>query len=158
LIRGKWGIPRMGDVRTGSTSRRLMIIAIGMAVAAVPLGGTPFAGTGDRADAAAPKAPATPPPLDTATASDWSGLVGRAFRAAGYTGSLTVVRVDLLPLPKRSTVYARQPFTVTFEASAGPLAGERIVRMTDPFGRVVDLYVGPSVAVSGRTRLSASFN
>jgi hypothetical protein len=148
----------MADARTRSTSRRLTLTALGIAVAAVPLGGTFFVGPVDRADAAAPKATATPPPLDVATVSDWSNLVGRTFGAAGYAGTLTLVRVELSPLPKRSTVYARAPFMVTFEAGPGPLAGDRIVRLSDPFGRLLDLYVGPSVVVSGRTRLAASFN
>lgn len=138
----------MDQIQGESISRRGMIA--GLAAAGAVLGAA-----GGPAKAADYVFVPMSPSLATGTASDWSAYLGQSFAAYRYSGALKLVKVETTPA---SAVYGRTPFTVTFEATAGTLDSDRIVRLTDPKGRVLDLYLGPCFAAGRTIRLVGAFS
>lgn len=95
---------------------------------------------------------------ETLRDADFTPLVGRQFRFAGWRGALRLQSVDVQP---RSAMpgSTRTPFTLIFHGPVGDILPEGLYHASIEDGPELELYVMPIHTVtSGRQEYQAVFN
>jgi hypothetical protein len=146
--------------QTMGASRRKLLINLGMG--GVGLAATSWAGPLSAFAASSPLGAALGS-LKLSELQQWSAAVGTSFNVLGEAGAraMTLIAAKALPVSGvRPAGLRPQPFTLTFETTAGARApaGNQIYVFQQSNGNQLQLFVGGRIMVGTKAQLVAVLN